>query len=145
MTTLSGVISYPIAVYQNVPIQPGYFQPSQFVISAITLGPTTIISSASNLNYVIGQEIRLLIPPSFGSIQLNGQTGYVISLPSATQIEVNINSINAQAFIASTSKTQSAQIIAIGDINNGILSTTGSNLLNVAVTIPGAFTNISPL
>jgi hypothetical protein len=145
MTSIGTVVSFPTPLYSNVPIQSGFYQPNQFIISAITLGPTTIITTTSNLNYVIGQEVRLLIPPSFGSIQLNQKKGYVVSLPASNQVEISIDSSrNVNPFIASLSTVQSAQIMAIGDINSGIISTTGSNLQNVSVTTPGAFTNISP-
>jgi hypothetical protein len=137
------VISYPIPAYQNMPIQAGYYQPSQFFISAITLGQTTIITTTINLNYVIGQEIRLIIPPTFGCRQLNGQTGFVISTPAANQVTVNIDSSNnVDAFILSSATTQ-AQIVAIGDINTGVTSTNGPNI--PVVSTPGAFINISPV
>ncbi len=144
MTSIGTVISYPIPLYQNVPIQAGFYQPSQFFILDITLGQTTIVTASTNMNYVIGQEIRLLIPPSFGSIQLNNQTGFVLSLPAANQVEINIDSsIGVDAFIASTATTQQAQIVAIGDLNNGIISSFGRNI--PSTNIPGAFINISPL
>lgn len=141
MTSQVGVVSFPIPAYSNLPIEPQFYQPSVFVISAISLGQTTTITTTENMNYVVGQQIRLLIPPSFGSIQLNNQTGYVISLPSANQVEVSINSVYADAFISSSSKVQSAQIVAIGDINQGYTSTNGPNI--PLVTIPGSFINIS--
>lgn len=137
------VISYPIPAYQNLPITADYYQPSQFFISAISLGLTTTITTTVNNNYVVGQEIRLIIPPTFGCRQLNGQTGIVVDVPSSTQVTVNIDSSkNVDAFILSSATTQ-AQILAIGDINNGAISTNGPNISVVAP--PGAFINISPL
>lgn len=142
MTSFGSVISYPIPVYSNVAIEADFYQPSRFVISNITLGQTTIITTSVDHNYVIGQEIRLIIPANFGCFQLNGIAGYVLSLPAVNQVEVSINSSqNVDAYIAATS-TQSPQIIAIGDVNEGYLSTTGSTVPNPG--IPGAFLNISP-
>lgn len=137
------VISFPIPLYSNVPINAQFYQPSQFFISGITLGMTTIVTATTNMNYVIGQEVRLLIPPSFGSIQLNGATGFVISIPSTTQVEINIDSTLSDPFILSSSIVQSAQIIAIGDSNNGVQSNTGR--ATALTNVPGAFVNISPL
>lgn len=137
------VLSYPIPAYQNVPIQANYFQPSQFVISGISLGSVTTVTTTLDINYVIGQEVRLLIPPSFGSIQLNNVTAYVIDIPASNQVTLDINSsVNVDAYISSTDTTQSAQILAIGDINSGITSSTGRNI--PTTNIPGAFINISP-
>jgi hypothetical protein len=92
------VVSYPIPPYSNVPIEPQYYQPSAFDISGIVLGATTIVTTAVNHNYVIGQEVRLLIPAPYGSIQLNGVSGFVIAIPAANQVQININSTQASAF-----------------------------------------------
>lgn len=145
--SINTVITYPIPPYNNVPIQPQNFQPSQFVISALTLGLTTIVTTIVNNNYVIGQEIRLLIPNKNGSRGLNEQTGFVISKPQANQVEVNINSINIDPFIASPtflpneSRTP-PQIVAIGDINTGPINANGNERTNTV--LPGSFINISP-
>lgn len=142
MTSFGSVISYPIPPYSNVAIEADFYQPSRFVISNVTLGQTTVVTTSVDHNYVIGQEIRLLIPAQFGCYQLNGLLGYVLSLPGLNQVEVSINSSrNVNAYIAATS-TQSPQIIAIGDVNEGYLSTTGPIIPNPG--IPGAFLNISP-
>jgi NOL1/NOP2/fmu family ribosome biogenesis protein len=95
------VISYPIPAYSNPTIAPQFYQPSVFFISAVTLGNTTTITTTENHNYVIGQIVRLIIPKSYGSYQLNEQQGYVISIPAANQVEVTINSMDANTFIQS--------------------------------------------
>ncbi len=143
------VISYPIPAYQNLPIHADYFQPSRFVISAIGLGETTTITATSAMNYRRGQEVRLIIPPMYGSYQLDGQTGFVISVISTTQVRLTINSAkNVDAFIPFTATvpiTQGyaqAQIIAIGDINSGSLNNDGD--MDTLTYIPGSFQNISP-
>lgn len=137
------VISFPIPPFQNVPINANFYQPNQFFISAISLGVLTTVTTTVNLNYVVGQEVRLYIPPTFGCRQLNGQTGIVTSVPGLNQVTLNIDSSsNVDAFILSSATTQ-AQIVAVGDINNGYVSSTGSNI--PLVTTPGAFINISPI
>jgi len=146
------VISGPIAPYSNLPITPQYYQPSQFEITAITYGATTTVSMANGTNnvspnYVIGQEVRLVIPPKYGARKLNGKRGLVISLPSATQVEIALDSIGTDPFIASPTflpnQSQTpAQILAIGDISTGQLNVSGR--INLGLTIPGAFENISP-
>jgi hypothetical protein len=135
------VISYPIPAYANVPIEAQFYKPSQFFISTITLGITTLVTTTTDNNYVIGQQVRLLIPPSFGCYQLNNTFGYVISIPSSTQVEVSINSYGGAPFQSSSATTQ-PQILAIGDINSG---QTNSNVVNSNLNIPGSFQNISPL
>lgn len=217
MTSVGTVLSFPIPPYANVPIEPQNFQPSQFIISNIMLGNPTTVTTTNNMNYVIGQLVRLLIPTPFGSFQLNEQEGYVVALPALNQIKVNINSTNnVNAFISTpftaniTGATQSnpcvltvsnsiygnaifiksvggmtqlngssfhilsqtattitidvnstffspytsggtatafptdgrlPQIVAVGDINNGIVNASGRS--NVSTLIPGSFQNIS--
>lgn len=131
----------PIAPYTNVPVHAEYYQPSRFVIEDIALGQTTVITTTENMNYVIGQQVRLLIPESFGSYQLNERTGFIISIPAVDQVEVDIDSsLNVNAYIASSATTQ-AQILAIGDINSGV---TNLGRTNNGTYIPGSFINISP-
>jgi hypothetical protein len=143
MTSVGTVISYPIPLYANFPINADFYEPSRFVITAITLGATTTVTTSVDHNYVVGQKVRLLIPAKFGSYQLNETQGDVLSIPSSTQVEVSINSLrNVDSFISATATTASPQILAIGDINSGIISTSGSIL--PSTNIPGSFINISP-
>ena len=150
--TFFPVIGGPIAPYSNVPIAPQNFQPSQFDITAITYGTTTTVTMSNSTNnvppnYVVGQEIRLTIPPAYGARQLNGKSGFVVSLPSSTQVEVAINSIGTDTFIASPtfipSQSQTMpQIVAIGNIANGQINSNAR--VNLGTFIPGSFQNISP-
>lgn len=135
------VISYPIPAYSNVPIEPQFYQPRSFFISTITLGSTTTVTTTAPMDYVIGQLVRLIIPPSFGCRQLNNQTGYVISIPSTTQVVLDIYSAGGDQFTSSTATTR-PQILAIGDINSGTTNTSGR--INNITYIPGSFINISP-
>ena len=132
----------PYALYNNLPIEPQFYQPSRFVISAIDLGPTTTITTTVDHNYVVGQEVRLLIPSSFGSYQLNETKGFILSIPASNQFELDINTtVNVDAFISSSATTV-AQCLAIGDINSGQVNTGRTGNLTY---VPGSFINISPL
>ena len=136
------VISYPIPPYSNVPIEPQNYQPRQFFISTVALGTTTTVTTTENVDYVIGQLVRLIIPPQFGCRQLNESQGYVLSIPSPNQIVVGINSSkNVDPFKTSTVRTQ-PQVVPIGDINTGATNAHGRR--HNATTIPGSFKNISP-
>ncbi len=140
----------PTPAYSNPPIEPQYFAPRNYVISALALATptpfTTTVTTSVDHDYVIGQEIRLLIPFFYGSTQLNNAKGFVVSIPAANQVVVSIDSSqNVNAFIASPTYNglqQSPQILAIGDINNGQINTSGRT--NQGTYIPGSFINISP-
>jgi hypothetical protein len=145
MTSQPPIISFPTPAFQNLPITAQFYQPSVFVISAITFGIFTTITTTTDMNFVIGQQIRLNIPGNYGSYELNQQTGFVISIPASNQVEVNINSQNVSPFVMTpllnNSQNALPQIAAIGNVNLGYTSSTGSNI--PLVTIPGSFINIS--
>lgn len=138
---MSTVITGPVPPYSNLPIESQNFQPSRFVISEITLGQTTTITTTENVNYVIGQICRLIIPPTFGCTQLNELQGYVINIPNANQVTLSINSsVNVDPYISSSATTL-PQILASGDINSGALNANGIN--STLTYVPGAFINVS--
>ncbi len=126
MTT--GVISYPIPAYSNPPIQPQFFQPRVFNISAITRGQSTTVTTTLPHNYVIGQLIRLLIPSLFGSYRLNEVQGYVTSIPTSSSVVVEINSVYVDAFIA-TPYTSIITNITIIDANSVAVTSNNSFLI----------------
>jgi hypothetical protein len=144
MAQQGGVISYPIPVYQNLPPDPQFYQPSRFVIEDIDLGQTTTVTTTEDHNYVIGQECRLLIPAPFGSFQLNEVKGNVLSIPASNQVELSIDSSrNVDLYVASLVTYPSvAQIVAVGDYNSGQQNTQGR--INQLTYVPGSFINISP-
>jgi uncharacterized circularly permuted ATP-grasp superfamily protein len=137
---MSAPIVGPIAPYSNVPIQPDNYQPRRFVISSITLGRTTLVTTEEDHDYVIGQLVRLVIPKAYGTRELNQVTGYVIEIPQADQVVLDIYSSNFNIFIAAD-VTDVPQIIPVGDINSGVQNTSGR--INQVTYIPGSFINIS--
>jgi hypothetical protein len=139
----------PVAPERNPPIEPQNFQPSVFTISAITRGVVTMVTTVPaygnvNNNYVLGQEVRFLIPPTYGIQQLNGQTALVVGIPGVNQVTVNIDSRNYNIFVPTPAYGPTPpQIVAIGDTSSGIISSTGRSV--PTTTVPGAFINISPV
>lgn len=137
----NNIITPPTPAYSNPPITPEFFKPKKFFILNITLGKTTIVQTTIDVDYVVGQLVRLIIPKHNGSRQLNEKLGYVISIPSANQVEIDIDSsINIDDFISSLAPNQ-PQILAIGDINSGQINSYGR--VNLNLHIPGSFINIS--
>lgn len=131
----------PTPPYNNPPIQPQNFQPSQFIISDISIGYKTLVRTVNDMNYVVGQLIRLLIPQSWGCYQLNEVTAYVLEVLSPNVISLQLDSsTNVNEFKSGSSKNF-PQIVAVGDLNSGIISSTGN--INFSTNIPGSFINIS--
>src|SRR5208283_899948 len=114
----------PYAPYNNVPINAQYFAPSALDISGITTGLLTTVTTSVNHNYVISQQVRLIIPPSFGTRQLNESLSIVVSIPAPNQVVLNISSIGADPFIASSATTK-AQIVPVGSVSTGQINSSG--------------------
>jgi hypothetical protein len=78
--------------------------------------------------------------------QLNRLKGYVVAVPSPTQITVNINTTTFDAFVVPTPSIyivyDPAQVCGIGDSNTGNLAPGG--VLPTPNTVPGAFENQPP-
>lgn len=136
---MNSTISYPTPPYQNFPINAQFFTPSRFVISNITIGVTTVVTTSVDHDYIVGQLVRLLIPSQNGIIQLNGVKAYVISIPSSNSMELGVSSIGFSSFVVSSSPQQ-PQIVAIGDAISGAVNQTKNNQLTY---LPGSFRNIS--
>ena len=137
----NNIISPPTPVYSNPPIAPEFFKPKRFFISNITLGKTTVVETIIDMDYVVGQLVRLIIPVYNGCRQLNEKSGYVISIPATNQVEIDTDSsINIDNFISSSAPDQ-PQILAIGNINSGQINSSGR--VNLNLYIPGSFRNIS--
>lgn len=133
----------PIAPESNPPINPQFYQPQVFNISSITRGVKTTITTTVNHDYVVGQLVRLVISQPFGSFQLNEQEAYVISIPAANQVVLNLNSTQTNPFISMPSSNLSQpQIVAVGDVNSGQIN--GQGRINNGTFIPGSFIDISP-
>ena len=134
-------VSYPIPLYANVAIEADFYAPRKFNISAITFGLTTIVTTTIDHDFTIGSQLRLIIPIPYGSRELNNAEGYVISIPASNQVEIAIDSINTKAFTNPGTGTP-AQIKPIGDINSGVINSSGQQ--NLQTYIDGSFINISP-
>ena len=132
----------PTAPQNNPPINPQYYQPRRFQISNISRGTSTTVTTSVSHDNVVGQAIRILIQPYYGTFQLNEQQGLVISVPSSNQVVVNINSSSYNAFVPSPSYNKNPpQIVAIGDQQSGPINT---GRTNNQTYIDGSFINISP-
>ena len=154
----NSVLNGPQAPESNPTIAPQNFQPSVFEISAISYGVTTSVTTQTAFgvsnNYVVGQLVRFNIPPTFGAQQLNGQSGFVTSIPGANQVVVGINTSRGyDAFNPSPAFGPTPpQIAAIGDTNSGpinstlipIVSAPTNQTIQQQTFIAGSFRNVSP-
>lgn len=114
-------------------VAPYLYFPGDNVITAISTGATTTVTTATNHNYVVGQQIGFSIPSAWGTTSAlsrglglyTPQYFFVSSVGSATQFTFAFNSTGL-TFAYPTSATAAAgltfpQVVAIGDNNTGAL------------------------
>ena len=125
----------PSGAYVKKILYPFLYAPGKSVITAITTGTTTTITTTSPHNLVVGSEVGFHIPRVWGTAELdeNNNTlipsspvyGYVTSVTSSTVVVVNIDSTGYTAYTSNqtVAATQAGlsfpQMIAVGDVNTG--------------------------
>ena len=155
----AGFAANATAGFAKKVLYPDLYIPYGSIITAISTGATTTITTSLNHNFVVGQEVFFVVPnagvtntnPVWGTTQLdtlgyltaNGvpQQAYVTVVPNTHQITVNVNSTGYGAFTYPTSAQAALgitfpQVLAIGDQNSG---TSQVPPVNPPITIPGAF------
>jgi hypothetical protein len=75
--------------------------PNFFIISALTLGETTAVTTSVDHNFSVGQLVRFLIPNRYKTRGLNEKEAVVISIPSTTELVCNIQSMDFTPFVSS--------------------------------------------
>ncbi len=143
-------------------LYPDLYFPGTTVISAITVGATTTIDTASAHNFVVGQEVAFRIPSQWGTVELNSLPnvltpgapayGYVVAVTDYNTIVVNINSAAYTAFNSNPTITQVeaglsfAQVVAVGDVNTGgVPISSGSVLYPPPQSMPIGTTTVNTI
>lgn len=140
-TNLSGS---PAGAFVRQVLYPWLYLPGENFISAVTLSGTNVqITTTSNHNFVVGQEIAFRIPSVWGPTQLNSLPNnsipgspiyfYVTAVNSNTQFTCSALSSGVTAFttaqaVASVPGLQLPQVLAVGDVNSGGTAYSGGAL-----------------
>jgi hypothetical protein len=99
---------------------PTAFTPYLSYIVGITTGATTTVVTSAPHGLVAGQSVRLIVPAPWGTTQISGQQGIVLSVTNAITFVVAIDSSAASAFVFPTTAQAQAgvtwpQVIPFGD------------------------------
>jgi hypothetical protein len=148
-TALSGS---PAGAYVRQVLYPYLYFPGMNVITSITRGTTTIVTTSCNHNLVVGSQVDFYIVSPWGTVELTtpnslGQyvSGYVTAVNSATSVTVGINSSAMSAFNSNPTVAQALagltlpQMLTIGDGNTGAVTNTYLPTTINSTTIGGAF------
>lgn len=137
-SSYTAIAASPAGALVKKVLYPFLYVPQDNVVSAVTTGATTTITTTMYHNFETGQEIAFRVPNFWGTIQLNslpnvlipGQPvyGYVTSITDNWTFVCSINSTAFTAFttnqtVIPTNVTM-AQVLAVGDVN------TGGNVIN---------------
>lgn len=94
----SGFANVATAVKARKLLVPQLFSPRSRFITALTLGASTSVVTSVDHGYGVGEYITLAIPAAFGSSEINFKSGKVLSITSANEFVVDIDSAAASAF-----------------------------------------------
>lgn len=153
-TALSGS---PTGAYVKKVTYPFLYSPGVSVVSAVSTGTTTTVTTTAPHNLVVGQEVAFRIPDNYGIVELNSLPntslpgspiyGYVTAVGSSVQVTVSIDSSSFTAYannvaVANVPGLSFPQMVAVGDVNTGGVAYSGSALypspvVNSANTING--------
>lgn len=155
-----------VGTYKKV-LFPYLYAPGVNVISAITNGATTTIVTTDAHNMVVGQEVAIRIPTIKGAPTIWGPTqfnslpnntipgspiyGFVISVTDYKTVVVNINSsafttFNVNLPMANVAGATPAQLVAVGDVNNGgVQISSGSQLYPPPYVVPIGTTKVNTI
>lgn len=155
-TALSGT---PTGANVRKVLYPFLYAPGQSVVTAITTGTTTTVTTSAPNNFVVGQQIAFHIPRAYGTIELNQLPDnlipgsplnyYVLSLTSSTVFVCSADTSSATAFnsnqtFASYPGLQFAQVCAVGDVNTGGVQISSGSALYPSPVINGVSTINGP-
>src|ERR1700755_684546 len=112
---------------------PFLYAPGVSVISGITTGTTTTISTSEAHNLVVGQQVAFHVPTAWGTAELNELPNliipgspiyaYVISVTNYNTFVINVDSSSYTAYNSNqpfnTVGQQVPQVVPVGDVNTG--------------------------
>ncbi len=149
-------------------LYPYLYAPGVNIISGITTGATTTVTTTSAHNFVVGQEVAIRMPqiqgvsplawgdPRYNSLPNNVTPGspiyaYVISVTDYRTVVLNFNSVGYTAYnsnipVANVPGLSYPQIVAVGDVNTGgVQISSGSALYPPPFTRPIGTTTVNTI
>lgn len=114
------------------------FYPRRRFITAITQAASAVVTLSVTHGYIVGEQVRIVVPSAFGMTQINGLLGTVTAINTTTNtITLNVDSTAFTAFAFPTSAVAAAgvtfaQIVPVGEAAVNSVSQPFGNLLDDA-------------
>lgn len=108
------------------------YKPAMRVIAGITQAAQATVTTTVAHGYLVGTIVRLDIAPTGGMLQVNQQTGTILTVPTPTTFTININTTYFDAFSVPSvwpPPYNDSQVVPIGE-DNGMLTAAVVNALN---------------
>jgi hypothetical protein len=96
------------------------YQPAMRIITDITRGPTTTITTSPDHDYVTGLIVRLYVPRNYGMIQINNFVG-IITVLSSDSFSMVLDTTTYDSFLAPASPPyyrETALVVPVGNVDD---------------------------
>jgi hypothetical protein len=130
--------------FRVIPYSPLFYPPRRYITS-ITQAANAVVTTSVQHTYTVGQQVRFTVPSAFGMTQINGLTGNIIAVNTATgngnntfTVDINSSAFTAFAFPTTTSPyaNSPALVVPVGE-NTATALTYGQNILADATVNTG--------
>ena len=105
------------------------FTPALATIDAIQNAQQPFVVTSFPHTFLTGESIRFIIPREFGMTQLNEVVANIIDVPTASSLQVDIDTTFFDTFVVPVNPLQCAQAVPVGEN---------------ALMLTGAFRNVLP-
>lgn len=108
------------------------FNPALATIDAIQQAELPFVVTSFAHTFITGQYIRFLIPDEYGMTQLNNKTALIVDVPTASSVQIDVNTSMFDAFVVPVAPLQSAQAIPSGELATQFYGTN----VNITASLP---------
>ena len=122
---------------RRVPFDPRFYPPTRLITSISKASSAVIVLSVTH-QYVVGQQVRIIVPSAYGMTEMNNQLATITAINTTTNsITVNVDSTNFTTFAFPTSAIAAtgvnfAQVVPVGEAAVNSTSQPYGNLLDDA-------------
>lgn len=106
--------------WRKIPFNPIFYPRRRRVMSISQASQAVVVTSVTH-GYQVGQEVRFVVPPAFGMVEINGLQGTIVAVNTTSTVNsftVNIDSSAFTAFsfpLTAASPFTPAEVVPVGE------------------------------